>query len=313
MSKPEDIGILSERQMDCHSVKSEIYRIIARRIRKTGLSVIEIIFWTIAAVYLGLITNGFLTARSNEIAFQYFYWAVIGFTPLLVGALVWRANVPSYDDREIRTTPVKPSELFAPAIFAITMYAVRILLPLLLLIAFSHHIAFGHGFGSVRQDLYVSAGTSLTEFPYKDPYGLALLSWHETRLCAGGDEYGLHDAPLHEVIAIVFLAFLQAAAWITLPITWGIYQFSRLGRHSLFWVVYFLYLLFPAFPFFMNWAWRVPNYVSRRTIGTILRSAQVFPIGYMKWPWLIAAGIFGLLLSFAFYLDTISVYRRRVG
>jgi hypothetical protein len=296
--------------MDSSSVKSEIYRIIAKRIRKTpGLSVIEIILWTIAAVYLGLITIGFLTARSNEIIFHYIYWAVIGFTPPFVGALVWRAKVPSYDDQEIRTMPVRPSELFAPAIAAITIYAVRILLPLLLLMTFSHHIAFGHAFSTVRQDLYVSAGTSLTEFPYKDPYGLALQEW---RRAARIFDYDYNYVPLYEVIAVVFLAFLQSAAWITLPVTWGIYQFSRLGKHSLFWVVYVLYLLFPAIPFFMNWAWRVPNYVSRRTIGSILRSEQLFPIGDLKWPWLIAAGIFGVLLSFAFYLDTLSVYRRRV-
>ncbi len=296
----------------------ELYRIAIARIQSSGtMRVMEIVLWSITALYLGLLTSHLTPYVVGSWAFRIAYWTIFATTPFLIGGWVHRTHfVPG--DETLKITPVRASEVINPRVKAVAVTWLRFAAPLIVLLVVSHEATHSYNFPNRYDRVLRTAAASLLAFPCNGPQQLECEAmWQK-------DDEGnfvrprlltLNDA---QKAAVIGLGVLHPIGWLNFPIMWGFYLRTRLRQGGGYWVWYFAHLLPVAGLAYINYlrvllppVGRVWPFYAVTLSSTATYTIRTLHHGWTDWLWMLLYGLGGVLLSLFLYVLALRSWARR--
>ncbi len=244
--------------------------------------VLEILFWIIAAVYIGFTFYG-LTWTEFEFWARVSYGMMLIQTPIVIGGSVLKAHVSvGIGDAALRNVPLRPHEVIWPRMCAVLLTWFQLVGPWVFILV-----------AAIGQQLsFTAIGPCRT--------WLGLVAFHLMLISAEGELFlsgSLKVLPVWQHLAVYLLAILQWLGWVTLPLTWGFWWGSRFHQQGWpFLLAFVSYLIMPALLVLM-----VHLGFHRLFIG----------LSEPYWTIMLTVGLSGIVLSFYFFYKACWTWGRR--
>ncbi|MCX6645324.1 MAG: hypothetical protein NTY09_03045 [bacterium] len=250
------------------------------------------------AVYLGFHTGGTVAGFIEFVLPQLSYWTLILLSPLIIFALVLKAQ-SCVNDQGIKTLPLKSKQILHPLIISVLVSWLRLFLPIIIGALFSQCILH------LESNDY--SDNPIFYWQLSFIRNLRLIPYHLPQLDPYYATYGI-GTPFWMRTIIIILGLGQCVSWAMLPVMWGFWAANRFGTtKSAFFVSYFSWLIMPVALWFFKDRLFPEDFV-RMFVGWTYDLSRIREFYSM-----IIVGISGIIATPVFYYLALKSWERRDG